>query len=73
MPLSCLLVETDSPVLGTTAGMRNEPANAVKSLEMIARIKNIHPRAVAEAVVEIPAGCMGNGCCEFKRKRFEFF
>jgi len=52
LPLSCLLVETDSPVLGPTAGVRNEPENAVKSVEMIAQIKNIHPRAVAEAALE---------------------
>ncbi len=52
LPLSCLLVETDSPVLGPDPGARNEPANAVVSVEMIAKIKNIHAQAVAEAVTE---------------------
>ncbi len=52
LPLSCLLVETDSPVLGPNTGTRNEPVNAVVSLEMIAQIKSLQPQAVAEAVLE---------------------
>ncbi len=52
LPLSCLLVETDSPVLGPEPGVRNEPANAMVSVEAIAQIKNLKPRAVAEAVLE---------------------
>jgi len=52
LPLSCLLVETDSPVLGPDPKTRNEPANLIHSLEAIARIKAIAVEAVAEAVVE---------------------
>jgi len=52
LPLSCLLVETDSPVLGPDPAERNEPANAVVSVEMIAEIKNLHSQEVAEAVLE---------------------
>lgn len=52
MPLSCLLVETDSPVLGPDPSLRNKPANAVVSVEMIAEIKGLHPEAVTEAVFE---------------------
>lgn len=52
LPLSSLLVETDSPVLGPDPAQRNEPTNAVASIEMIAAIKNISPEEVAEAVYE---------------------
>jgi len=52
LPLSCLLLETDSPVLGPDPKVRNEPANAVVSLEMISQIKGLHPQAIAEAVYE---------------------
>ncbi len=50
LPLSCLLLETDSPVLGPDPEKRNEPANAVIALEMIAEIKGFSKEAVAEAV-----------------------
>lgn len=52
LPLSCLLVETDSPVLGPDPKTRNEPANLILSVEAIARIKEVDVEAVAEAVVE---------------------
>ena len=52
LPLSCLLVETDSPVLGPDPKIRNEPANLIRSIEAIARIKAVAVEAVAEAVVE---------------------
>ena len=41
LPLSCLLIETDSPVLGPLPDERNEPANAVISLRAIADIKKV--------------------------------
>ena len=52
LPLSCLLVETDSPVLGPSAQERNEPANAVLSIQWIAAIKDISEAQVVEAVNE---------------------
>ena len=50
LPLSCLLVESDSPVLGPRAGERNEPANVASALQAIAEIKQLPLQQVAEAV-----------------------
>jgi TatD DNase family protein len=50
LPLDCLLVESDSPVLGPEAGARNEPANAAVALRAIAEIKELPVERVAEAV-----------------------
>ncbi len=52
LPLTCLLVETDSPVLGPQASRRNEPANLPLVLQAIAEIKAIPEDEVAEAVAE---------------------
>ena len=52
LPLACLLVETDSPVLGPDPQARNEPSNLSISIQAIAQIKALHPQAVTEAVVE---------------------
>jgi TatD DNase family protein len=52
LPLSSLLIETDSPVLGPTARDRNEPANAVIALKTIAELKGVHEKEVIEAVEE---------------------
>lgn len=52
LPLSCLLLETDSPVLGPERERRNEPANAVVSLRAIAELKAIAEEEVASAVTE---------------------
>ena len=52
LPLSSLLVETDSPVLGPARGERNEPANAVLSVKAIAELKGLEPEEVREAVYE---------------------
>jgi TatD DNase family protein len=52
LPLNCLLVETDSPVLGPAPNERNEPANVRISINAIAEIKNIHEDQVIEAVTE---------------------
>ena len=52
LPLSCLLVETDSPVLGPDPQARNEPANLWMAVEAIAGIKQVAPAAVAAAVAE---------------------
>jgi TatD DNase family protein len=50
LPLSCLLVETDSPVLGPEPGVRNEPATLSRALQAIAEIKSLPEQAVVEAV-----------------------
>lgn len=52
LPLSCLLVETDSPVLGPAPDERNEPANIRHSVKAIAALKEIHEEAVIAAVSE---------------------
>jgi TatD DNase family protein len=50
LPLACLLVETDSPVLGAEPGVRNEPANLPLAVKAIAGIKGIPEQQVVEAV-----------------------
>ncbi len=52
LPLSCLLLETDSPVLGAEPGERNEPANVVSALRAIAELKGETEETVAEATYE---------------------
>jgi len=52
LPLSSLLLETDSPVLGPIPGERNEPANALVSLRAVSEIKELPQEAVMEAVIE---------------------
>lgn len=52
LPLSSLLVETDSPVLGPIPGERNEPANALMVLESIAELKNLRRPEVEETVFD---------------------
>ena len=52
LPLSCLLVETDSPVLGPTPDERNEPANIRQSVKAIAMLKDIPEETVIAAVWE---------------------
>jgi TatD DNase family protein len=51
LPLDCLLVETDSPVLGPDPHGRNEPANLNVSVRAIAEIKAVPEERVIEAVV----------------------
>ena len=50
LPLSCLLIESDSPVLGPTPDERNEPANIQHSVKAIAALKDISEEAVIAAV-----------------------
>lgn len=61
LPLSCLLLETDSPVLGPERDQRNEPANAVVSLAAVAEIKGLPVSEVAAAVRENTARLYGAG------------
>jgi TatD DNase family protein len=59
LPLECLLVESDSPVLGPDAALRNEPANVITALRAIARIKKLPELQVAEAVADNTARLYG--------------
>ncbi|RPJ14070.1 MAG: TatD family deoxyribonuclease [Deltaproteobacteria bacterium] len=59
LPLTCLLVETDSPVLGPEPGVRNEPANLPLAIRAIAEIKSLPEQSVAEAVSENTAHLYG--------------
>jgi len=52
LPLSCLLIETDSPVLGPTPRERNEPANICQSARAIAELKDISEEEVVAAVTD---------------------
>ena len=52
LPLSCLLVETDSPVLGPDPNQRNEPANITLAIEAIAELKSTTKEEVLAAVGE---------------------
>jgi TatD DNase family protein len=50
VPLENLLLETDSPVLGIDASVRNEPAMAVRALEIIAAIKGLDANVVRSVI-----------------------
>ena len=52
LPLACLLLETDSPVLGPSANERNEPANLSLSIKAIAELKDVDAAEVIAAVSE---------------------
>ncbi|MGD2270452.1 MAG: TatD family hydrolase [Desulfobacterales bacterium] len=52
LPLSSLLIETDSPVLGPSPGDRNEPANGVIVVDAIAEIKGIPKTEVLRHVYQ---------------------
>lgn len=52
LPLSCLLVESDSPVLGPDPGKRNEPMNVTIALQAIAEIKETQIEHVREKIWE---------------------
>ena len=59
LPLGCLLVETDSPVLGPEPQVRNEPASLPLAVKAIAEIKGISEQQVAEAVAANTARLYG--------------
>ncbi len=52
LPLSSLLLESDSPVLGPEPGRRNEPASVAVSLEAVAEIKGLDKERVAAEIAE---------------------
>jgi len=51
LPLSSLLVETDSPVMAPQRGARNEPANLPLVISAVAELQNRPPAEVREAVI----------------------
>ena len=63
LPISSLLVETDSPVLGPTPGERNEPSNALVSIDAIAEIKNLEKEEVREALYDNTRRLFGDSMC----------
>ena len=52
LPLDCLLVETDSPVLGSEPGERNEPANLMIAVRAISELKEMPLDDVVDALAE---------------------
>ena len=60
LPLSQILVESDSPVLGPDPKRRNEPANVTISIRTIAELKNVSDHKVMEAVMENTQKLYGN-------------
>ncbi|KAA3680966.1 TatD DNase family protein [Paragonimus westermani] len=52
VPLTNLLLETDSPVLGVSAEQRNEPAEVIKSCEYIAQAKGVDVLTVRQITTE---------------------
>jgi TatD DNase family protein len=48
LPLSCMMVETDSPVLGPDPEKRNEPANLPLAVRAVAEIKGVTVDEVRE-------------------------
>jgi TatD DNase family protein len=61
LPLDCLLLETDSPVLGPDPAVRNEPASAATSARVIAEIKGIRLESVLEQTLENTLTLYGSG------------
>ncbi len=50
LPLECLLLETDSPVLGADPCRRNEPDQVTVSLAAIAELKALAPAVARDAI-----------------------
>jgi TatD DNase family protein len=52
LPLDCLLLETDSPVLGPDPAVRNEPANLAIACRAVAELKGVSPETVARVTTD---------------------
>jgi TatD DNase family protein len=50
LPVSCMLAETDSPVLGPEADARNEPANLSLVIQALAEIKDVDPEYLSSVL-----------------------
>ena len=61
LPISCLLAETDSPVLGPSPDSRNEPANILLAVRAIADIKEMEEAEVRERLFENTLRLYGEG------------
>jgi len=68
LPLECLLLETDSPVLAPEPNQRNEPANLIFALKAVAEIKAVSEEQVCEVVTENFRRLYGNDIADFKGK-----
>jgi TatD DNase family protein len=66
LPLCCMLVETDSPVLGPVPGERNEPKNILKVVDAIADIKEITREEVMETTFHNTLRLYGNNIFQGK-------
>lgn len=56
VPLECLLLETDSPVLGPDPAVRNEPQNVRIACQAVAALKGLSPEEVARVTTENARG-----------------
>ena len=52
LPLECLLLETDSPVLGPDPAVRNEPMNVTVACRAVAGLKDLPPEDIARITTE---------------------
>lgn len=52
LPLECLLLETDSPVLGPDPAVRNEPKNVTVACRAVAGLKGVAPGEVARITTQ---------------------
>jgi len=52
LPLDCLLVETDSPVLGPIAQDRNEPANIISALDALCDLKKVKKSQLIDIIYQ---------------------
>jgi len=61
LPLSCLMLESDSPVLSPVRGERNEPANLVYALRKVAELKETNEATVEEETLRNAASFFNLG------------
>ena len=62
LPMSCLLIETDSPVLGPEPQERNEPVNAAVAVNAVAELKGITEQEVRETTAANTEKLYGRLC-----------
>ncbi len=52
LPLECMLLESDSPVLGPSPQVRNEPVNILHAIGAISQLKGISEDQVRAAIAK---------------------